>query len=59
MEANIAVIRDGSANQMPVKDLVEGDCVLLVNGLQVPADIEWLSGDILSVSIVECAPSQL
>jgi H+-transporting ATPase len=29
--------------------LVPGDVVLLIGGCQVPADIEWLEGDVLSV----------
>jgi len=49
MEQKIAVLRDGKADHMLTRLLVPGDVVLLIGGCQVPADIEWLEGDILSV----------
>lgn len=49
MEQRIATLRDGTAEQLLTRLLVPGDVVLLVGGCQVPADIEWLEGDILSV----------
>lgn len=49
MENKIAVLRDGLADHMLTRFLVPGDVVLLLGGVQVPADIEWLEGDILSV----------
>lgn len=49
MEQKIAVLRDGKAEHMLTRLLVPGDVVLLIGGCQVPADIEWMEGDILSV----------
>ena len=49
MEQRIAVLRDGSATNVLTRELVPGDVVLLVGGSAVPADVEWLDGDILSV----------
>jgi H+-transporting ATPase len=49
MEKKIAVVRDGGAVQLLTRLLVPGDVVLLVGGCEVPADIEWLEGDVLSV----------
>jgi len=49
MEQKIAVLRDGKAEHLLTRLLVPGDVVLLLGGVQVPADIEWLEGDILSV----------
>ena len=49
MEQRIAVLRDGRAEQLLTRLLVPGDIVLLVGGCQVPADIEWIEGDVLSV----------
>lgn len=49
MEQKIPVLRDGKAEQMLTRLLVPGDVVLLLGGCQVPADIEWLEGDVLSV----------
>jgi len=49
MEQKIACIRDGKAVQLLTRFLVPGDIVLLVGGCQVPADIEWIEGDVLSV----------
>jgi len=49
MEQKIACLRDGKAEQLNTRLLVPGDVVLLIGGCQVPADIEWMEGDILSV----------
>lgn len=49
MEQKIACIRDGKAEHLLTRCLVPGDIVLLVGGCQIPADIEWIEGDILSV----------
>jgi H+-transporting ATPase len=49
MEKKIATLRDGSATQMLTRLLVPGDIVLLVGGCEVPADIEWIEGDVLEV----------
>lgn len=49
MEKKIACLRDGSAIQLLTRLLVPGDVVLLVGGCEVPADIEWLEGDVLEV----------
>lgn len=49
MEQKIPVLRDGKAEQLNTRYLVPGDVVLLMGGAQVPADCEWLEGDILSV----------
>ena len=49
MESKIPTIRDGSAVWLLTRFLVPGDIVLLMGGLQVPADIEWVEGDILQV----------
>ena len=49
MEKKIATVRDGQATQLLTRLLVPGDVVLLVGGCEVPADIEWLEGDVLSI----------
>jgi H+-transporting ATPase len=49
MEQKIPVLRDGKAEQLLTRLLVPGDVVLLMGGAQVPADIEWMEGDVLSV----------
>jgi H+-transporting ATPase len=49
MEQKIACLRDGKADHINTRLLVPGDVVLLIGGCQVPADIEWLEGDVLSV----------
>mmetsp|Transcript_16480 Transcript_16480/g.27614 ORF Transcript_16480/g.27614 Transcript_16480/m.27614 type:complete len:979 (-) Transcript_16480:1850-4786(-) len=49
MEQRIPVLRDGKAEQLLTRLLVPGDVVLLMGGAQVPADIEWMEGDVLSV----------
>lgn len=49
MEQKIAVIRDGKAEHLLTRLLVPGDVVLLLGGCSVPADVEWLEGDILAI----------
>lgn len=49
MEQKIATLRDGSAQQLLTRLLVPGDVILLVGGALVPADVDWLEGDILSI----------
>lgn len=49
MEQKIATLRDGKAEHINTRLLVPGDVVLLIGGCQVPADIEWMEGDVLSV----------
>lgn len=49
MEQKIAVLRDGHTEYLLTRLLVPGDVVLLIGGAAVPADIEWLEGDVLSV----------
>ena len=50
MESKIATMRDGAGIQVNTRELVPGDVVLLVGGNSVPADIEWMEGDVLSVN---------
>ena len=49
MEQKICVLRDGHAVHLLTRLLVPGDIVLLVGGCSVPADVEWLDGDVLSI----------
>ena len=49
MENKICVLRDGAGEQRDTRELVPGDIVLLTGGVQVPADIEWIEGDVLQV----------
>lgn len=49
MEQKIPTLRDGKAEQLNTRLLVPGDVVLLMGGAQVPADLEWMEGDVLSV----------
>lgn len=49
MEQKIATLRDGQAQHLLTRLLVPGDVVLLVGGTLVPADVDWLEGDVLSV----------
>lgn len=49
MEQKVAVLRDGQAETLLTRLLVPGDVILLTGGTQVPADVEWLEGDVLSV----------
>jgi len=49
MEKKIATLRDGKADHLLTRLLVPGDVVLMIGGAEIPADIEWLEGDILSI----------
>jgi H+-transporting ATPase len=49
MEQKIAVLRDGKAAHLLTRLLVPGDVVLLVGGCAIPADLEWIEGDVLSI----------
>jgi H+-transporting ATPase len=49
MEKKIPTLRDGKAEQLLTRLLVPGDVVLLMGGAELPADIEWMEGDILSI----------
>ena len=56
MDRSIGVLRNGEAVLLPIRMIVEGDCVLLVGGLELPADIEWLDGDNLTVrKLLDCS----
>jgi len=50
MENHIPTLRDGVANGLLTRLLVPGDIVLLCGGCAVPADIDWVEGDILQVN---------
>ena len=47
--STIVCMRDGVAAPIPVTDLVPGDLILLSGGNLVPADVEWIEGDVLSI----------
>jgi len=49
LESEVAVHREGETMVMPVQELVPGDVVLLVGVTVVPADIQWIKGDTVSV----------
>lgn len=49
MEQKVAVVRDGHAEQVITRLLVPGDVILLLGGSAVPADVDWLEGDVLQV----------
>jgi H+-transporting ATPase len=49
MEKKIPCLRDGKAEPLLTRLLVPGDVVLMMGGAEVPADIEWLEGDKLSI----------
>lgn len=49
MEQRIAVLRDGHAQHLLTRLLVPGDVILLVGGCAIPADVEWLEGDVLAI----------
>ena len=50
MEQHIPTLRDGVAEGLLTRLLVPGDIVLLCGGCAVPADIDWVEGDILQVN---------
>eukprot|EP00571_Detonula_confervacea_P005456 CAMPEP_0172317086 /NCGR_PEP_ID=MMETSP1058-20130122/30522_1 /TAXON_ID=83371 /ORGANISM="Detonula confervacea, Strain CCMP 353" /LENGTH=960 /DNA_ID=CAMNT_0013031555 /DNA_START=203 /DNA_END=3085 /DNA_ORIENTATION=- len=49
LDSEIATRRNGETLVLNVKDLVPGDVVLLVGGTIVPAEIQWIKGDVISV----------
>lgn len=49
LESEIAVRREGDTMVLNTKELVPGDVVLLVGGTIVPADVQWLKGDVVQV----------
>lgn len=49
MEAKVTVQRDGFGHSLNVRELVPGDIIMLLGGLVVPADVDWIEGDILGV----------
>lgn len=49
MEQMIPTIRDGAGVTLGTRFLVPGDVVLLAGGCALPADVEWLEGDVLAV----------
>lgn len=49
MEQKICCLRDGHAVHILTRLLVPGDVVLLVGGCALPADVDWIEGDILSI----------
>lgn len=49
MEKRVATLRDGKVEHLATRLLVPGDVVLLVGGVEVPADIDWIEGDVLSI----------
>lgn len=49
LESEIATRREGDTLNLNVKELVPGDIVLLVGGTIVPADTQWLKGDVVQV----------
>ena len=49
MEQKIGVLRDGKPEHLLTRLLVPGDVILLLGGCAVPADVEWLDGDVLSI----------
>ena len=55
LESEVAVRREGETMVMPVQEMVPGDVVLLVGGMVVPADIQWIKGDNVSVDTAPLA----
>jgi H+-transporting ATPase len=49
LENEAVVIRDGETKSIPTKDLVPGDILYLVGGNLVPADVQWIKGDKMSI----------
>lgn len=49
LDSEIAVRRDGLTASLLVKQLVPGDIVFLVGGTIVPADVLWISGDVVQL----------
>jgi H+-transporting ATPase len=49
IESEVSVRRNGTTANVPTKELVPGDIILLVGGTVVPADIKWISGDKMQI----------
>jgi H+-transporting ATPase len=49
MISTISVSRDGADTMLPVTDLVPGDVILVQGGNMIPADVEWVQGDVLMI----------
>lgn len=49
LESEIAVRREGETMVLNTKELVPGDVVLLVGGTIVPAEVQWVKGDVVQV----------
>jgi H+-transporting ATPase len=49
LTSGIAVRRNGEIQFLDTTVLVPGDIVLLVGGTVVPADVKWVSGDVMSI----------
>lgn len=50
METKVTVQRDGLGQSLNTRLLVPGDIIMLLGGLQVPADVDWCEGDQLMVN---------
>jgi magnesium-transporting ATPase (P-type) len=53
MEQKIAVLRDGTAENMLTRLLIPGDVILMVGGCATPADVEWIEGSPISIIYLE------
>ena len=49
MVSSVSVARDGANSMLPVTQLVPGDVIHLEGGTLIPADVQWLKGDTLSI----------
>lgn len=49
IESAITVRRNGETESISIKELVPGDIILLVGGTISPADVKWISGDIMQI----------
>ena len=48
------VLRNGGVGQSrPTRELVPGDIIMLLGGVQVPADVRWIEGDQLQVDTAQ------
>ena len=49
MEQKIMVLRDGEPQHLNTRLLVPGDIIFISGGAIVPADIDWIEGDVLEI----------
>jgi len=49
LETKVATLRDGVAHPLLTRELVPGDVILVIGGVAIPADVEWLEGDVLEI----------